>query len=252
MTTLTPEQEAARSVDTAGHWGSGTITEISENETGWTVSLEGSGFGLSREKLGDADPPQVGDEVVLYTHRGSMIRGLDLRGEPVFYMTDREIEIEDEKWRAEYKEKQRKEFEEQREELDRKFAALPEVFQRRVQWFRDHNPDFRWQNEAYELSSCVDAVKIAEAMETPEGVQRFKELTFEQQRAAVPDLYDGHSGNSFGMACRLAWLYLTDPLLVVAEHGAMVPLTGCEKYGCAHPRPDDVMEAVARHFPEEE
>jgi hypothetical protein len=81
-------------------------------------------------------------------------------------------------------------------------------------------------------------------MKTAKGVQRFQKASYKRQRTLVPDLYDGHSGNSFGMACRLAFLYLTDPLLVIAEHGAMVPLTGCEDYGCAHPRPADVLEAV--------
>jgi hypothetical protein len=31
---------------------------------------------------------------------------------------------------------------------------------------------------------------------------------------------------------------------VVAEHGAMTPLVGCEDYGCQHPREQDVLDAV--------
>lgn len=45
---------------------------------------------------------------------------------------------------------------------------------------------------------------------------------------------DGHSGNTFGCAARLAYHYLTEQENIVREHGALVPLVGCEKYGCPH------------------
>ena len=57
------------------------------------------------------------------------------------------------------------------------------------------------------------------------------------QKAFIPDLNEGHSGNSFGMSCRLAYNYLQDEEMVFFEHGALTPLVGCAEYGCAHPRP---------------
>jgi hypothetical protein len=240
--TLTAEQAAARALDRP--WSDGQIEKIEETEGGWEITMPSAGFFLKREDLGAVDPPAVGDEVTTYTHQGSLIRGIDLRGEPVFYKTQDELDADHEKWQAEHTARRKQEFEEAREELDYQFASLPAVFQRRISWFRAWDPDFRWKSEAYEMSACVDAVKIAEQMKTPEEVVRFREMPYEEQREAVPDLYDGHSGNSFGMAVRLAWLYLSEPLLVIAEHGALTPLVGCEEYGCAHPRPPDVIAAA--------
>jgi hypothetical protein len=240
---LTKEQARLRQGDPA--WTNGTIKELRESRSGWSITTsEGSGFFLSRDALNGAAAPKVGDAITLYTHRGMMIRGIDLRGEPLFYKTQAELDHEQEEWVANNKTEKKERFEKNRRKLDRQFAALPDVFQRRISWFRAWNPDFRWENEAYEMVCCVDAVKIAEAMRTPKGVERFRKASHKKQRELVPDFDDGHSGNSFGMAVRLAWLYLTDPLLVFAEHGALTPLVGCDDYGCVHPRPADVIEAL--------
>lgn len=241
--TLTAEQ--ARQRDEARVWDRDKpITKIEEHEHGWTINLGSTGFGLSKENLGEALPPAVGDPVTLYTHRGSLIRGVDLRGEPLFFKTDVELVVEHEQWVAEKHQRERQEFEEKRVELDAQFEALPDVFQRRIQWFRDHNPDFRWSLEAYEMMACVDAVRIAVTMGSADEVRRYGKASMKKQKKLVPDVqYDRHSGNSFDFACRLAHLYSQEPLLVVAEHGAMTPVTGCEDYGCAHPRDTDVEAA---------
>lgn len=240
--TLTKEQARQRA---AARRQPSTIKKVDPTRGGWMISThDGSGFMLSRKQLNGAKPPRAGDAIATYTYRGSMIRGIDLRDEPLFYKTQAELDAEHEEWKADYAERKRKQFAKNRRKLDRQFATLPDVFQRRISWFRAWNPDFRVDNEAYEMVACIDAVKIAESMRTPKGVERFQKMSYKKQREAVPDLDEGHSGNSFGMACRLAWLYLTDPLLVIAEHGALTPLVGCEEYGCEHPRPADVLAAV--------
>lgn len=240
---LTKAQAAARAVDTT--WEEGPIKEVSLYKGSFSVTLEGgTGFGFKAAYLEGRKPPQVGDVCRLYGGWGSRTRGVDLRGEPVFYKTPAELEIEHEKWKANRVVEQKRQFEKSRRKLDRQFAALPDVFQRRISWFRAWNPDFRWDLESYEMSVCVDAVKIAEAMKTPAGVRRFSKMSHKEQQEKVPDLYDGHSGNSFGAAVNLARLYLENPLYVIAQHGALTPLVGCEEYGCAHPRPDDVMAAL--------
>lgn len=242
--TLTAEQATARAADQTRDRAQ-VVKSVKEYETGYDITLgESTGFVLSKEQLGDVDPPAVGDQLTLYTRGWSWIRGVDLRGEPLYYKTDAELEAEQIESVRQREAKMREEFGRNEAELDAKFDSLPPVFQRRVQWFRDHAENFRWEHEAYELSSCIDAVKIAEAMKTPEAVREFGGMDWDKQREAVPDLFDGHSGNSFQVAVRLAWSYLTEPLLVVAEHGALTPLTGCEDYGCAHPREADVVAAV--------
>lgn len=240
---LTKEQAEARASDT--QWEEGSIKEVSRYKGSFSIVLEGgTGFGFKASFLEGKKPPQVGDTCRVYAGWGSRIRGVDLRYEPVFYKTPDELDAEHKEWIADHRERQHKEFEKNRRKLDRQFSSLPDVFQRRISWFRAWNPDFRWQNEGYEMMVCVDAVKIAETMKTVKGVQRFQRASWKKQREMVPGLEEGHSGNSFGCAVLLAKLYLANPLYVIAEHGALTPLVGCEEYGCAHPRPSDVMDAL--------
>jgi hypothetical protein len=60
----------------------------------------------------------------------------------------------------------------------------------------------------------------------------FRALDWEAQKTIVPDLDDGHSGNTFGAALCLAHLYLTEPEAVAGVMGALAPLVGSEEYGC--------------------
>jgi hypothetical protein len=240
--TLTSKQMELRRHDQP--WHDGQITKVSKTKTGWDIQTKAAGFFLQRDQLNGKDPPRVGDEIATYTHRGSMIRGVDLRGEPLFYKTDAQLAAEQKEWSKNYHAEQKHRFEKERKKLDRQFAALPDVFQRRISWFRAHNPDFRWQNEAYEMAACVDAVLIADTLKTAAAVRRFQKMRYQTQLKKVPGISREHSANSFGIAVRLAWLYLHKPLFVIAEHGALTPLVGCEKYGCVHPRPADVMAAL--------
>lgn len=149
-------------------------------------------------------------------------------------------------WVADKDQADRDRFEADRARLDADYAALPETFQQRIDKFRRTNPDFRWRYEAYEMMVCRDAIKIARYCSVnrlarpedgheptaEENITAFRSLPWEQQQLAGID--DGHSGNSFSMACRLAHWWVTDPGLVVADHGALVPLVGCDEYGCPH------------------
>lgn len=133
------------------------------------------------------------------------------------------------------KESERKQFEEfqrNREGMDKRVAALPEVFRARIQKFRKTNKDFRWKFEGYELFTCEEAIKIAAHCKTLDKVKAFHELPWEEQQKA--GISDQHSGNTFGMSCRLAMWFLTQPENVTKEHGALVGLVGCENYGCPH------------------
>lgn len=232
MPVLTEAQALARLNET---WFRDLIlTEVIPDKNSYSLNAQSLGFGFSMEY---GVTPRVGDAVRLYEHRGSMIRGMDLNGSPIFFKTDEDLDKEHKKFIRETNAKRRAQFKEQKEKLDEQFNSLPEVFKRRIRWFRKHNKNFRWEHEAYELLVCVDALKIAEKCATPEAVKTFMDSSYDFQKSFVPDLSDGHSGNSFGMSCRLAYNYLEDEEMVFYEHGALVPLVGCDSYGCAHPRP---------------
>jgi hypothetical protein len=177
--------------------------------------------------------PRVGGTARFYGRGiGFTVRGLFLDGERVFYRSKKE-QAEHERKEAEASDARRREaFYGARAALDEKYAALPPEFQRRIDGFRAARDDWRWQFEAYEMTCCVDAVKIARVMTTAAQIQAFYELPHEEQCRLVPDLDTGHSGNTFGQACRLASVYVQQPEVIERMHGALCPLVGCEKYGC--------------------
>jgi hypothetical protein len=176
--------------------------------------------------------PKPGDVVRRYGRGiGFSVRGLFLNGKKVRYQTAAEMEAEHKRENEERHAKKCREFEEQKAERDRRYEALPEIFRKRIDKFRRNNPNFRVEYEPYELFCCEEAVKIAAALKTPEEIDRFYKLPWEEQRALVP-IDEGHSGNTFGCACMLAKLYLTRPEYVEQMHGALAPLVGSQEYGC--------------------
>lgn len=206
-----------------------TIAEVRESENGYVIKrCDGWSCGISKES---GVVPKVGDELRAYSKRDTFMRGLVIAGQVVFYRTPEEqhqLNIVDSAKRI--LEKKAK-FEADKERLDRDYDSLPVCFKKRIDKFRFNNPDFRWEYESYEMSCCIDAVKIAKACKTPEAVKDFQKLSWPEQLVMVPDLYDGHSGNSFGMAVYLAYLYLTDEQNVIKLHGSLSVLVGSKEYG---------------------
>ena len=180
----------------------------------------------------DLVKPQVGDLLTLWGKGfGFSFRGQAINDVVVWYRDEAEDRAHREAELRKSETTQRSEYDAKRAEHDAILAGMPVVFQQRIAGYRQRNPDFGWKFEAYELMACRDAVRIAEALKTPEAVRAFYELPWEEQKRAVPDLDEGHSGNSFGFACRMASLYLTKPELVPKMHGAMAVLVGSEEYG---------------------
>jgi hypothetical protein len=201
-----------------------------DGDHGWTLCFDGGtccGMPAS-----DLITPKVGDTITLWGRGfGFSFRGQAINDVVVWYRD----EIEDRRHHAEELRKreadQRADYETKRDELDAVIATLPEVFQQRIAGYLARNPDFGWKFLAYEPSCCQDAVRIAAKCGDGDGVIAFQKLSWEQQKLAIPDLCDGHSGNSFGFACRMAFVYLTHPELVPKHHGALAVLVGSEEYG---------------------
>lgn len=226
------------------------IDTVEDYENGYGINYGYSGFILSKEYLGNELPPAVGDDIVVYIVQGSLIRGVDLRGEPLYFKTNAELELDREKALRDSTERKRLQWAEDREDLLARVAALPPEYQRRIEWFRVHLEGWDIEFLAYELFACEQAIVLAGAAKASgddprEWLEALRDMKYSKQIELVPEISDQHSGNTFGVSLTLALLSVQEPLLVVAMHGAMVGLTGCEEYGCAHPREDDVMEAIA-------
>lgn len=239
------------------------IGEIEEYDEGYSLLAKtrpddaapgGMGLSLSK-KYGVV--PHVGDQITLYTEGLSLIRGVDINGEEVFFKSSVELENDAIERHERYVQDKKDDFAVNVERYDAEFDALPESFQYRISSFRDNNPDFRWEFEPYELFCCTEAVKIADHLteaheltypvdnqDLVELVKEFSDLPHDEQLERA-SLIDEHSGNTFGCAVTLARLYLFDQFtirglpkqsLVFQHHGALVPLVGCKNYGCIHPR----------------
>lgn len=236
------------------------ISKVEDSLKGWLIKMSD---GWSFYVPDNGVEPHVGDPVRLYSRGiGYRVRGLDIRGLEVYYRTPEEQQELDRQEVERINTEKKERFEQQRELMDQIYNSLPVEFQQRLDGFRERNPDFRWDLEPYEMMCCVDAVKIAKACLLPEtgtllrskGIKvkdtewednpigrlnafaainsAVNNYQYDLQREIVPDLDEGHSGNSFGAALQLAYLYISSPELVAKQHGALCPMVGCVAYGC--------------------
>lgn len=60
----------------------------------------------------------------------------------------------------------------------------------------------------YNLFACEQAILIADSLQSAEKIKEFYNMDWDVQKKMVPGLSDSHSGNTFGMACRIAAVYL--------------------------------------------
>ncbi len=202
----------------------GTVKKV---ENG-TITLS-NGWSLG---IPDGTEAQIGSDYRTYGRGiGSPVRGLYLDGKKVWYRTDVEERQEHKDNVQKQEDAKRKKFAERKKEMDRRYDALPKVFQQRVDKFRNNNPDFRWEYETYEVFCCEEAVKIARVLKTSDAIRKWNSLPYDEQIEKVP-ISDGHSGNTMGCAVSLAIYYLEFPEGVIKKHGALAPLVGSDEYGC--------------------
>ena len=216
------------------------LEKIEDSGETWTITDEDGWFlGVTKVEGVEPKPGDIGR----YYGRGigSPVRGLDINGVEVYWESEEEYTARRLLEQTSRDADSKKVWEAKRGQMDQALLALPEEFQMRILRFRKNLPDFGWKHEDYEMASCKDAALFAKTLTTPEEVDTFQQMTYAEQRHKIPEMGDGHSGNTFAMACRLAWLYLKDPTLVWQEHAAISALLGCKDSGC-EPITDKVEE----------
>lgn len=207
------------------------IDEVTEIENGYEIQ-RADGWTLWCPKVEGLPAPLAGETMRCYgAGIGSTVRGIVIGGRVYKYKTAEEQEVEHQQWVADQHALREKEMQESLVERDRKIAALPQVFRERIEKFqREGGHEFRRDYETYEVFCCEQAVLIADAFKTPENIIAFHAFDWKEQKAALPALDDGHSGNTFGAACMLARLYVERPEFVTQMHGALAPLVGSDAY----------------------
>lgn len=211
------------------------IKSVEADERGYTITREdGWCFGgVTREmvRAAQSPDPEAGMEIAFWGSIGQVVRGVMLDGVMLYWRSDIAQRVKHEVELSSERASRQRELDNTRTDRDARRAALPANFQRRLLALESNNPAWRREYEPYELSICEDAVRIATALKTVQAIQAFRKMDWDEQKRAVPGLFDGHSGNSFGMAVRLAHWHIADPGEVEREHGGMCPLVGCVEYG---------------------
>lgn len=218
--------------ETDTEFESAVLKTVEECDDGWALNRS-DGWSFYADKI-TGHTPKPGQTAKFYGRgTGYIVRGLVVDGYCYFYRTPEEQEQKD---RADENARAKKrvvDFRKNKAALDAAYNDLPPEFKRRLDRFRNGNPNFRRDFEGYEMSCCTDAVNIATRLKTVEAIEVWRNLPYEQQQKQV-SFFDGHSGNSFGCAVMLAKLWLTNPDAVEFAHGALTPLVGCKDYGCTH------------------
>lgn len=240
----------------------------------------GSGFIISKENIAEGTKIRRGDRVRVHLTQGSTVKGVyygTKNGDDfdawrcVFHLTNEQMRARQAAGLIGYQHDKAKQYLAARVKLDADFAALPEVFRRRIERRRVNNPTFRVEYEGYELFVCVEAVKLADHLRpTFDRIMSDDPLTFIHDHEAlkgdsdvqkiededdpvvrryvawllahmfdklpyedqVQVMSDQHSGNTHGAAVTLAWRYLAGlDDEVVGMPGAMSPLVGSVAYG---------------------
>jgi hypothetical protein len=175
-----PEERAAER-DADINWGDFFIAEVQGDDgesATVTVSRDSvagkNTFGgwTTRMPWPIQPRPKVGMKIRVWSN-GNQNHGVSrwVNGkylEPVYYKTKREMDVEHAAWIADHQKKQRQDFMDHVSQLDAEYEALPGPLKRRIDRFRDKDPDFRWREEAYEMAACAEAGRLYRAAMDPE------------------------------------------------------------------------------------
>lgn len=182
-----------------------TVESAEYNGKGSTVTCEGLTTYLAGREV------KTGDEITYWDgnaalYLGSLRHGWAHNGELVEWLTPYERIAKRVAGLAEHDRRNRERLERGAEKRAKDYAALPEPLRVRIDRFVAARSDFWINSGDYELFCCTEAVKIAEHLrplvEAGREPGEFHDLPWDKQVAA--GVSDGHSGNTFGGACRLA------------------------------------------------
>lgn len=136
------------------------IKNVNKSDDMYHIESEGGVcFALSVANIKDY-VPQVGDKLHLHIECGSEIRGVDKDGKNIYYLTDAELQKRREDWLKKEKERRIQDFIAENPRLEKMFSLLPKILQHRILMFRSYIPNFRVDEEIYEMSAVFLAYKI--------------------------------------------------------------------------------------------
>ena len=181
-----------------------TLADVKETDDQWTLKTD-SGWYLCVKKV-EGHTPETGQPLRFYGKGiGCTVRGVDIDGVNYYYKTPAQQEANHKKWCDDLDKERRESYEKNKDKYKVDYDGLPEVLQKRMDRLIGKSPDNRHEWEPYEIYILTESVKILDALKTPEKIESFKDMSFALQKSLVPSLDEGHSGNTFGCATRMAF-----------------------------------------------
>lgn len=184
--------------------------------------------------------PEPGMDITLYGGLGHTVKGMDIAGRRVFYLSQEEAEAEHAAMVQQmHADRQQRWEAADRERLLREAADLPAPLPSRVLRLLAAHADFGPEHLAYELAGLKAAAAIWRyAEQSTFGpyvfIDQFVEMGWAEQIALIPEAAEADSGNLFGWACLMARILIESPKDALDFHAAIAPLTGCAEV-CSHP-----------------
>lgn len=184
------------------------IREVEPIDNGWALYFDNGGF-VSCPSDTCQQAPAVGEMARLYGKGfGYAVRGVVVERRVYRYLTEAEQHQQELKAEKEAAVKAAAELDVGRADRDARRAALPSMFRRRLDEFEKSIPDWRLNSEKSVLAMFEDAARIVRHCLDAEGCRRFLTLSPEEQRAVVPGLRAGQTGNTWATVCTLVTDYL--------------------------------------------
>jgi len=120
------------------------------------------------------------------------------------FIIDPTVEEQEQKhkdWCEQNKKDNMERYEKNKSKYKEDYEGLPLLLKNRMDHLYKENPDDRFDWEGYEMFIMTQATLIYDTLKTKEKVEEFKLAEYDIQKEMVPELSDGHSGNTFGGAC---------------------------------------------------
>jgi len=231
MRNLKITNKALKYLETDTQYQEHIIDKVVDADDSWEICVQDGGcLNIPKTEF----TPRAGMMARFYGKGfGYFVRGVTICWTPIFYRTPEEADQDHKNWCKKNDREKARNLKKNLKSMDADYNSLPEVFKKRIDRFREANPNFRRDFEGYEMFTIKEAIKIANAVKDPDKIDEFYKRPFEEQ-VKIANIDEGHSGNTFGCACSLAMWYLQQPENVIKVHGAMANLVGCEAYGCKH------------------
>jgi len=139
---------------------------------------------------------------------GYPVRGIEIEGHIMYYRTPAQAEADHKKMCKQMDKEAKERFKKNKKRNEKDYKSLPYVYKKRMDRLRFKSPNDRYDWEPYEMFILVQSAEIAKHLKTVECIDKWKDISWEEQKKAVPMLSDSHSGNTFGAAVHLAKMYL--------------------------------------------